>query len=576
MLPKDKINFLKYTNAIRKETDDTESASELTFAILKKWQAIKFPALNGSLDAKDIKLESIDIFLSWIVSHDFLEAAFWLSSLYSILSGNDYRSKNSLYFTPPQLADRLISNLLEQGGSLLKHSWHDPAAGGAAFLAPVAIKMAKYLEENGFDSYAIIEHISQNLSGNDIDTSLVEISEQFLKMSLYKHIIKADQLPNSTFTKGNALKETSIKHDIVICNPPYRKLVRKEIDDYKKDFKEIIEGQFNIYGLFIEHSLRQTKDHGMVGMLTPTSYISSKIFSKLRASILNSSRIQRIDLISDRTGTFIGVQQETAISIISKKTNSNEKPDTQVFIKKKNDEFSFVANCRLNKDGKPWLLARSADDAILLKNSAQLQHRFSDYGYYVRVGSYVDFRDKRAVIYDTPKIKENHYFPIIWPSSIKKGKMINLTVGMSKKQPCFIKEDNESHPSIIKTPFVAIQRITSPDQAIRLIPSYWDSKLSKKYGGVVIENHVVFLERKIDKGFSPKEIVKILETIEIDRLFRCISGSVSVSAYEINEIPLPPPEELRKLLDSGKSVDKAISSFYKNDDEKYQLELSME
>jgi len=50
--------------------------------------------------------------------------------------------------------------------------------------------------------------------------------------------------------------------------------------------------------------------------------------------------------------------------------------------------------------------------------------------------------------------------------------------------------------------------------------------------------------------------------------FRCISGSVAVSAFELNSIPLPTPEQLmviKTMLASGigkNVIEKKIASFY--------------
>ena len=33
----------------------------------------------------------------------------------------------------------------------------------------------------------------------------------------------------------------------------------------------------------------------------------------------------------------------------------------------------------------------------------------------------------------------------------------------------------------------------------------------------------------------------------VDQVFRCINGSVAVSAYELEALPLPPPEEAKEI-----------------------------
>jgi len=39
----------------------------------------------------------------------------------------------------------------------------------------------------------------------------------------------------------------------------------------------------------------------------------------------------------------------------------------------------------------------------------------------------------------------------------------------------------------------------------------------------------------------------LLNSDIVDKAFRCLSGSVAVSAYELEALPLPPPEELSSL-----------------------------
>jgi adenine-specific DNA-methyltransferase len=52
----------------------------------------------------------------------------------------------------------------------------------------------------------------------------------------------------------------------------------------------------------------------------------------------------------------------------------------------------------------------------------------------------------------------------------------------------------------------------------------------------------------------------------VDRAFRCISGSVAVSAYELENLPLPAPEELTQLLGrrtSGEAIEQACQILYR-------------
>lgn len=48
---------------------------------------------------------------------------------------------------------------------------------------------------------------------------------------------------------------------------------------------------------------------------------------------------------------------------------------------------------------------------------------------------------------------------------------------------------------------------------------------------------------------SPAALTVLLNTDVVDQLFRCINGSVAVSAYELQALPLPPPEDMQEIVE---------------------------
>jgi len=68
-----------------------------------------------------------------------------------------------------------------------------------------------------------------------------------------------------------------------------------------------------------------------------------------------------------------------------------------------------------------------------------------------------------------------------------------------------------------------------------------------EYGAVVVENHlnIVYAIGKSDIALAT--IAALLNSRAVDAVFRCLSGSVAVSAYELNALPLPDMRELRSL-----------------------------
>lgn len=65
---------------------------------------------------------------------------------------------------------------------------------------------------------------------------------------------------------------------------------------------------------------------------------------------------------------------------------------------------------------------------------------------------------------------------------------------------------------------------------------------------MVVENHLNMV-KSVDghAGVSPTVLAAVLNSDVVDQLFRCINGSVAVSAYELKALPLPPPERTEQI-----------------------------
>ena len=70
----------------------------------------------------------------------------------------------------------------------------------------------------------------------------------------------------------------------------------------------------------------------------------------------------------------------------------------------------------------------------------------------------------------------------------------------------------------------------------------------ERHGAVVVENHLNMI-RPLNGApkVSPAALTALLNTDVVDQVFRCINGSVAVSAYELQALPLPPPETMQEI-----------------------------
>jgi adenine-specific DNA-methyltransferase len=119
---------------------------------------------------------------------------------------------------------------------------------------------------------------------------------------------------------------------------------------------------------------------------------------------------------------------------------------------------------------------------------------------------------------------------------------------------------------VLDQPAVLIQRTTAPEQSRRLVAAHLSTEVLAQWGGrIVVENHVN-VARPITASpvLSAAALNRLFATDTIDRVLRCLSGSVAVSAYEIEALPLPDGEVLRQWsLLEGEDFSRAVAAAYR-------------
>lgn len=554
MLPNDKKTFEKLLRGLKK----TEySPQHLVGGILHLWLKASYPGLGRPpATAKLLENTCVAEFASWVSGLDLLTGAFWLGSAYATLSGNEARKQQSLYFTPPYLASRLLDNA---AGSLLQGKIIDPACGGAAFLAPVAERVSKELENRGRSSAQILEYLEENLFGCDSDPFLCKLSAAFLKMVLAEHITNAGREPTFKIQHGDGLvsfEKQKGTFSVVLCNPPYKKLTKDEAAPYADSFGDVIKGQPNLYTLFMRRSMRLLASNGTAVLLTPMSFLSGQYFSKLRRLVADEGNVKQLDLIHEKNGVFLAAEQDSVITVWEK-----AKAATPTVIHALSAESGCLAvgQLILPKADKPWAVPRAPADNELLPLLRKPAHSLASYGYKPKIGAIVVHRDHRARYKRINKnTKATLPIPIIWASDVGTDGVLRLH-GDSRNEFNFVDMESAASPSITTCPAVAIQRVTSHEQKRRLVCAPIPLAPYETFGGVVAENHVCLIEKTDQRSATPPELLsEILRTELLDRLFRCISGATNVSAYELMCLPMPDPQKVAAAVDEGYPMEQAV------------------
>lgn len=549
-------------------------ASTLVGTILRSWCKTAFPELPKPCLPYSKLLTSepqVSAFVTVLCQLSFLEATYWLSSSYAMLTDKGYRKDLAMFFTPASLTEGLLNDLIEQGIDFGRQSFMDPACGGAAFLAPIALRMRAALLERRLSALKILKHIEKHLHGCDLDKTLCELSKYFLCMALHAEIQKTGYIPSFKVRTTNSLNNLTAcfgKFDVVVCNPPYRKMTAEELKPQRDMYLDVIEAQPNLYCLFITLCVRLLRIGGHAAMVTPTSFLSGQYFGKLRQFLIRNTDIEHIGMVSDRQGIFIDVEQETALTVLRRRPEENRaQGQAKISVVSATGQYTKVGECTLPNAGTVWPIPRSVEDVAMLKTAALSRFRLSDYGYRVRIGSYVWNRDKRPKfesLQEVRRLEARTAMPLMWSRDIARGEIIRLEdTSVYDGEHRFVDLGDKEHRSVVRAPCVVMQRVTSNDQPRRLIAAAVSQGIFETYGGFIGENHVVIIEAVNDNPvLSPEKLAMLLDTDVVDRYFRCISGATNVSAFELKQLALPDPKVLIGQAISGKSMNEAVGLAY--------------
>lgn len=474
------------------------------------------------------------------------EAGYLAGSIYTSLLPNEYRSRHGVYYTPPSLTNRLIEQAENAGVVWKSATILDPACGGGAFLTPIIEKKMNAL--SGMKAKKLFKILSKSICGFEIDPFSAWLTNIFVDVVTLDLCLEVGKkLPVLTKIKDSLQHmERYPEFDLVIGNPPYSKI--KLDTNRRQQYQRSLYGHANLYGLFTDQALNFAKPDGVVAFVTPSSFLSGQYFKNLRSLLAKEAPPYSIDFVSDRAGVFGDVLQETVLATY-RKGQKNIIGSVALLQFSKEGSFKAISlgHFKLDKEStSPWLMPRSREQASLISQLSKIKYRLNDYGYKVSTGPLVWNRHK-----DQLKDRKSKYtYPLIWAESISSNGGFIFKAEKKNHKPFFKIEGEKDNWLIVDTPCVLLQRTTSLEQERRLIAAELPVDFIKKYGAAVIENHINMIRpinKNIASSVSVKAITAIFNSRTLDQVFRCYNGSVAVSAYELESLPLPGPNVIKQI-----------------------------
>jgi adenine-specific DNA-methyltransferase len=333
--------------------------------------------------------------------------------------------------------------------------------------------------------------------------------------------------------------------DLVVGNPPYGRVTLSS--DQRRNYARSLFGHANLYGVFTDIAVRWTRPNGAIAYVTPTSFLAGEYFKALRSLLAAEAPPVAVDFIEARSGVFEDVLQETLLAIYRR--NGKVRTIRVHYITVSADAAPRVTHAgRFNlpkSPAAPWLAPRIPDHQQLVASLARMRNRLADWGYRVSTGPLVWNRHKGQL---RVRLEENT-FPLVWAESVTSDGRFTHRAEKPNHLPYFQTMEGDDWLKV-RVPCVLVQRTTAKEQHRRLIAAAMPADFVKKHGSVVVENHlnmILPVGKRTRPTVSAAALAAFLNSSIADDAFRCISGSVAVSAFELESLPVPPARQMTAI-----------------------------
>lgn len=334
-----------------------------------------------------------------------------------------------------------------------------------------------------------------------------------------------------------------IGFDIVIGNPPYFQL--REIDEKLQEFylkskfyKYASGGRLNVYQFFIPLSIDYSKKDGIVCLIKQNSVLAEETAINNRKYIFDNTEIIRFDSFPERDNVkkrvFETVKMSVAISLLRKRKTINNYFNVYVWKEKQmqNKIELFTSKKEITELYPNSLIIpiTSQESLTILKKIKRIDNSF----YLKSQAGEIDMTK-----YKTYFSNNNEGLRVFTGAQIQR---YHITNNPSQGGIFYLNENKIPKTGkfeAIKHQRIVMQRITGVDSSLRLIMTLIDCK-------GLCANSVNFIQNS-DKLLL-RYILGIMNSKLLNTYFKYTSTNTNITTTEINNIPIPKPNELQKKI----------------------------
>jgi adenine-specific DNA-methyltransferase len=473
------------------------------------------------------------------------------------------------FFTPIDISNHLLSLSAFDPTLITKKKVCDPACGSGNLLSTVVIQVTEAVRSGRINPHTALECIDKNIIGFDIQPIAILLTRLQLLLASMPNLQKVgeknedilDKLRLSNIKLYDPLRmpekqaEIIANFDLVLGNPPFLKVVKNKLT-FISQYEEVLNGQPNLYQLFLWWAIKATKPGGSISFLLPQSIRSGQYFHKLRRKISELCDITAVTCLVDRTGVFDTVNQQ--IMAINLRKVGLRRKNTQVIVRVNPNGHTLnqvngiylkqAQVVRTQREIPIWCISDYLIDYKIMERVCRSLPTLKDTGYYTVVnGGFVWNQHKDKLLTE----ENNNSSPLVSSCSIGIHDFIFPPFTKKVSQRLFVDRTQPIAEPIYTQVAILLKRTTPKKFKGRriiatLLPRYFLDRHPKYFA----ENHVnLILSLEQDEELL-LGLVAWLDSRLANFIFGMINGSSHLSKFELEILPLPVSllAELNKLV----------------------------
>ncbi len=295
-------------------------------------------------------------------------------------------------YTPRWIVDEILDLSGYSNSSILNAYILEPACGDGAFLVEIVRRYLDVALQNKLDIDKIIEGLEKYIYAVELD------EEEFIKCLNNLNTLISDKLNYNKKINWNIFNNDTLLHyqnyinkfNYVIGNPPYIRIHNLSLEIRQKLKKEFLfsEGTIDIYLSFFEMGLKMLKKDGVLGFITPNSYLHNHSYHKFR-NYLKTEKLLKYLIDFKANKVFKGYSTYTAITVLQK-NNAKSNFDYFKWSESRISKINEISFSELNN--KDWSFTSKKDELFLKELNENKNVTIKDY-FDVQYG-FATLRDK--------------------------------------------------------------------------------------------------------------------------------------------------------------------------------------